>query len=508
VAVGFSYREAGLRGYRTTLAALAALALGIGGCTELVDGQVSVDLIYPCRPGPGELGPRMSLFCLSVMQGETLLSGPACASSLPAARLELPEALTPAQVVVEIFDASGVLLLRGASPAVSLLSGEDLSVPVALATAQEFSLMWADETGCQPLAHPLEGHSATLFPTGHLLLAGSARAEVTAGRAALLLDTYDPAVATLSTPISLHRHQHEGVLLDDGQLLLVGGLTTQGGAPTPEVVSLAGGSELLGAYVPGLDYAGAVQLEASPGSLTFGRPRPHAAVFFGAQVWIADGESPPEMLLDAGTRSALVEFPGEPGVPFPANGRTPTVVPYSEGKALVPGLGAGRLARLTVQEGTSSVLFEVVLAALAPRDHPLALLLPGGSIMVLGGLVGAVVDESPVVVLDSAGGLTPVALPAGFPERGFSATLLGGGRVLVAGGVAPGASQANEWTYLIQPAGAGAWRVARGPDLRLARAFHTATWLPDGRLLVIGGTALGAGTDPARSVEALSIAVP
>jgi hypothetical protein len=273
-------------------------------------------------------------------------------------------------------------------------------------------------------------------------------------------------------------------------------------------VSLEGGSELMGAYVPGLDYAGAVQLEALPTQLMFGRPRPHAAVFFGSQVLLTDGENSPEMVLDGGSRTALAEFPGQPGPPFPPNGRTPTVAPYAAGKALVPGLGTGRLARLTVQEGTASVLFEVVLAAMAPRDHPQALLLPGGSIMVLGGLVGMAVDEPPVVVLDSAGALTPVAVPAGFPERGFSATLVDGGRVVVAGGVAPGASQASARTFLLQPAGAGAWRVARGPDLRLARALHTATWLPDGRLLVVGGTALGAGADPARSVEALSVELP
>jgi len=328
--------------------AAGAFALGFGGCTELVDGRVTVELVYPCRPGPGELGPRMSLFCLSVVQNGTLVSGPSCASSLPDARLELPESLAPLQVQVEILDGSRVLLLRGTSPPVSLVSGEDLAVPVALAPAQEFGLLWAAEAGCQELPHPLEGHTATLFPTGHLLLAGSARAEVTTGRAALLLDTHSPDAAPLVTPASLHRHQHQASLLNDGQLLLTGGLTALDGAPTLELVSLPPGSELMGAYVPGLDYAGAVQLEALQTALIHGRPRPHAAVFFGSQVLLTDGESPPEMLLDGGARTALAEFPGLPGAPFPPNGRTVTVVPYVAGKALVSGLGTGRLARLTV----------------------------------------------------------------------------------------------------------------------------------------------------------------
>ncbi len=497
-----------MRGLAATCATIGlALGLGASGCTELVDGRVQVELVYPCRPGQGELGPRMALFCLSVLQGERLVGGPSCASSLPEARLELPEEISPSRVRVEIYDADHVLLLRGASPPVSLVSGEEVRVPVSLAPAQGFGLLWAEEAGCQPLPHPLEGHTATLFPTGHLLLAGSARAELSTGQAALLVDTQDPGVAPLSTPASLHRHQHAAALLDDGRLLLVGGLVTGDGLATQEMVALPGGSELMGPYVTGLDYAAAVQLEALPARALHGRPRPRAAVFFGAQVLVADGENPAEMLLGGGTRVEPVEFLGLPGSPFPPNGRTPGVTPYAAGKALVPGVGTGRVVRLTVEEGTPAVLGEVVLPQAAARDHPRTLHLPQGGIMVLGGLTVGATEESPVVLLDVDGALTPVAVPAGFPGRGFSATLLDGGRVAVAGGVDPATGEASPRTYLLSPA-EGGYRVARGPDLRLARALHTATWLPDGRLLLAGGAALGAGADPARSVEALALEAP
>jgi hypothetical protein len=490
------------------LCALSCVTLVDLGCTEYRDGRVELDLAYPCRPGPAELQARIGLYCLRVTRGATLVAGPACASSLEEAALSLPESISPVRIGLEILDRDGVPLLRGISPETSLLSGEEDRVPLALAPVQGFGLLAGQAPGCASLPHPLEGHTASAFPSGHLLLLGSSRSEVTPTRAGLLFDGHTHAAVTLATPASLHRNQHTSSPLGDGGLLVAGGVLTADGQPTRTLVSLAGGSALGETYLDGWDYAPAVNLTELSTGLLHPRPAPDASVFFGSQVLLVDGLNPPEMFLASLGTIQEVEFTNLPGSPFPPNNRTARVVPYAPDKALVPGLGTGRLGRLTVQEGSARALFDVVVQQTAARNHPMAVLLEGERVLVLGGVVSGSVQEGPVVVWGNDGSLTEVPVPPGFPERAFSASLLPDGRVLVAGGVDPGTTSASPRSYLLSPVGAG-FRVERGPDLQIPRAGHTASLLPDGRLALAGGAGLSlAQEDPAWSVEVLAVGRP
>ena len=76
------------------------------------------------------------------------------------------------------------------------------------------------------------------------------------------------------------------------------------------------------------------------------------------------------------------------------------------------------------------------------------------------------------------------------PRQGHTATLLPDGRVLVVGGEtesnAPAAIPAELWTP-----STGRWSSLPGP--RWQRAGHTATLLPDGRVLIVGGMIPAAG---------------
>ena len=79
-------------------------------------------------------------------------------------------------------------------------------------------------TGAPRLDEPLGGHTATLYPTGELLLTGGARAAGGAAvdQAALLRPNttrFEPLPATLHTA----RTGHTATLLPDGRLLLLGG---------------------------------------------------------------------------------------------------------------------------------------------------------------------------------------------------------------------------------------------------------------------------------------------
>ena len=81
------------------------------------------------------------------------------------------------------------------------------------------------------------------------------------------------------------------------------------------------------------------------------------------------------------------------------------------------------------------------------------------------------------------------------PRYGHSAVLLPGGKVLVAGGLTTGGAPITG-AELFDPA-TGRW-TATGP-LAAARAFHSATLLPSGQVLAVGGS--GAGSTALASAE-------
>jgi hypothetical protein len=72
------------------------------------------------------------------------------------------------------------------------------------------------------------------------------------------------------------------------------------------------------------------------------------------------------------------------------------------------------------------------------------------------------------------------------PRLAHTATLLPDGRVVVSGGRAYGGSDAEVYldAELYDPA-TGTWTATK--DMTRARGGHTATLLPDGRVLVAGG---------------------
>jgi hypothetical protein len=125
------------------------------------------------------------------------------------------------------------------------------------------------------------------------------------------------------------------------------------------------------------------------------------------------------------------------------------------------------------------------------RNKPVGVRLHDGRVMFLGGKEGVAQPESPVLLLDPA---VPTLLEIfvdsrTFPQRGFTATLLEDGRVFVAGGTSTdGNYKPSSTFYLEQDQGnPDAWFSVPGPQLVLPRTNHTASLLPDGRLLVIGG---------------------
>ena len=176
----------------------------------------------------------------------------------------------------------------------------------------------------------------------------------------------------------------------------------------------------------------------------------------------------------------------------PHSGHTATLLP--DGRVLVAGGtasgGGGATAVADLYDPASGTWNTTGSMAAARMDHT-ATLLPEGKVLVAGG--GRNPAESPAMtsaeLYDPSTGSWTATGSMGTPHRGHTATLLPDGRVLVAGGYPSSVS----FTFPSPPMASaelydpssGSW-TATG-DMGTPRSGHAATLLPDGRVLVTGG---------------------
>ena len=119
-----------------------------------------------------------------------------------------------------------------------------------------------------------------------------------------------------------------------------------------------------------------------------------------------------------------------------------------------------------------------------------ATLLPDGKVLVAGGADS--ISETSVNALataelyDPATGSWTATGPMIDPRAHHTATLLADGKVLVAGGSGSAAGTDSLATAELYDPATGTWTVTE--TMIEARTYHTATLLPDGRVLVAGGS--------------------
>ncbi len=135
-----------------------------------------------------------------------------------------------------------------------------------------------------------------------------------------------------------------------------------------------------------------------------------------------------------------------------------------------------------------------------PRDGHSATLLGSGRVLVAGG-GGFSATLATAELYDPGSGSWTATGSMSTGRILHTATLLPDGKVLVAGG-ADGFSETSvnalASSELYDPS-TGSW-TATG-NMTQARARHTATLLPDGKVLVVGGSGSGSGTDSIASAE-------
>lgn len=152
--------------------------------------------------------------------------------------------------------------------------------------------------------------------------------------------------------------------------------------------------------------------------------------------------------------------------------------------AVVAGVLAGLVSAAGLTQAPQSGTWELLGPLLETRSGATATLLQSGQALVVGGRNRRRVLTS-VEAFDPASGSTPIA-SLHVARAYHTATRLLDGRVLVTGGASTnGITTAT--AELFDPI-AGTWTLLK---MNAARAHHTATLLEDGRVLVAGGEADG-----------------
>ncbi|OJH34328.1 hypothetical protein BON30_44265 [Cystobacter ferrugineus] len=317
------------------------------------------------------------------------------------------------------------------------------------------------------MAQPRLSHTATVLEDGRVLVTGGFNVSS---------ELYSPSTRTFSTTgsnLSSHRG-HTATRLRDGRVLVAGG-TSSTTRPSAEL------------YLPA---SGTWQ---ATGRLTTPRFN-HAAVLLpNGKVLVTGGfgseASGPALSSAELYDPATGTWSPTGGLTHARGFHTMTVLP--DGKVLVTGgslqsdheLESGTLVPEAELYDPSTGSWTSAGRMSTGRAWHTATLLPGGKVLVVGGVGINVALSAAAELYDPATGTWTTTGSMKSPRRWHTATLLPNGEVLVAGGY----HQHTGIQYAAErynPA-TGTWSVTA--SMHVDRYQHTATLLPDGTVLAVGG---------------------
>ena len=311
-----------------------------------------------------------------------------------------------------------------------------------------------------PLTTARNSHSATLLPSGKVLVVGGNGQNGVLASAEL----FNPSTGTWSSTGALvtGRFQHTTTLLPNGKVLMVGGYAS----------NFLASAEL---YDPGTG------TWSETGALGSMRYRHTATLLANGKVLVVGGYNGSHLASAELYDPAMGTWSGVGSLTTAREHHTATLLP--NGKVLVTG-GSGSSGYLTSSEifdpaaGTWS---ETSALAIARHSHTATLLLNGKLLVVGGGSSSGYLSSTelydPVAgTWSGSGGITTA-------RHSHTATLLPNGKLLIAGGT-NGNYLASAQLY---DPGAGTWS-GTGSLVVARHNKHTATLLPTGKVLVAGGS--------------------
>jgi len=393
--------------------------------------------------------------------------------------LLLAAALAAAALIgVSIAVGSGLVRLT-ALPALPLQSPSSSPSPSILATLpptpSPTPLLQPGWSSTGSMSVGRSGHTATLLANGTVLVAGGSSGECCDSRTALTsAEIYDPASGTWSRTgsMAVARSSHTATLLTNGKVLVAGGTFDE--RASAELYDPATGT-----WTP-------------TGDMTEPRSFHTATPLADGKVLVAGGTGPRG---DANGFLATAELYDPATNTWAPTGNMTTIFGgfhraalLSDGRVLlVGGYGIPGVQETADLYDPNTGTWSAASSMIEARWNFAATRLEDGRVLVAGGegarsgtqLVSAELFDPATGIWSTTGNMSRVRIE-------LTATLLLDGRVLVAG-ASDGNPSVVPWTSfadLYDPR-TGAWSDAGKPTQD--RAGQTATLLPDGRVLLVGG---------------------
>ena len=341
------------------------------------------------------------------------------------------------------------------------------------------------------MSTPRYHHTATLLPSGKVLVIGGFSSEGAVASAEVLdpvTETWSPAEGMVSP-----RALHSAVLLTSGEVMVAAGMSSIGPLASTEIYSVDRGSWSFSS------------------SLSVPRERHTMTLLLSGKVLLAGGSAPDGDSLNNSEvyapEKAIFNETGSMNVP--RDQHVTTVLP--SGKVLATGglSPNGPSSTVEVYDPATRTWSTVASMATARYNHT-ATLLTTGKVLVAGGdnVDGAVASaelyDPTSDTWSSAGSLTT-------GRHLHTANLLKSGNVLVTGGVGSGGPLSSAEEY--NPA-TNSWTTTGSMTMTDDRFYHEATLLDSGKVLVTGGSS-GSGFlsstetyDPATRTWSLTSSMP
>ncbi|WP_257456612.1 Kelch repeat-containing protein [Archangium lipolyticum] len=303
-------------------------------------------------------------------------------------------------------------------------------------------------------------HTATLLPNGKVLVAGYSP------RAAEL---YDPSTGRWSATGSMaaqHNDLATATLLNNGKVLIAGGINSSGWTAPAEL------------------YDSVSNAWSTTGSMVTPRKYHTATLLKNGKVLVAGGQS------SSGYISTAEVYDPTSGTWSPTGSMSVIRIFHaatllSNGKVLVTG-GFNNTTYMPTAElyDPDSGTWSATSPMSFPRSGHTATRLLDGKVLIAGGHTSSTAAE----IYDPASGSWTVVGSMALARYGSQATLLLNGKVLITGGYAWFAPDDIRITFasaeVYDPA-SGSW--SDGGTMNFPRDEHTATLLPNGKVLVAAG---------------------